>query len=659
MRDTINSVLKNGTDTKDGPLFAWFSRSLPGASPIFQRVIKRSLILLVSGAVLGAVGPVGAADTTWTAAVNDDFYNPGNWDTGVAPASGDRVLILDPAVTAVIDFAGSREIDSLHLGTEGATGGNVDFRGGELVVQAFFDRSLFGDRGSLDSTMVMRGDAVLLFDGPLDGGGFGFGSSGGNQDLEVGAQTGATGNLGLLELHDTAILRVSDDLKIGAEANGNGEVRIDGNATISVGSGISLSESNPSQGTMTVAGSALVVSGNSAGAGNSAQGVSDEGYFTLSTTADSTAELLIKDSGKVYARTLQQRGGVSNMTIQDNGEFHVFDAFHFATPQLGVATVVGDPFGPVRASHVAQNNESEFNLLIAGNGKMSIDSAVDDGTGQTIQGLALSGGNNRGAFTGTGGRSNIELRDNASFVIQQNLYMTAASVGTPVGASSTLRIMGPNVEARIEGDLYMSFDPVLQLQNADPSTLSAVITGSTHSTIEVGGQANIEFGNLAVELSGYSPRGGETYTLLTADSILGANFLNTDFSLAPLADGLSWDLDVGASSVVLTVLGSVGLPGDYNNDGKVDGDDYVIWKQSFNSTTDLAADGNGNNVVDAADYTVWRDNLGTGGAALALSTTVPEPSMTFLAAVGLSVLMARTKRDSRHRIVSCVLILQR
>lgn len=414
---------------------------------------------------------------------------------------------------------------------------------------------------------------------------------------------------------------------------------IDGNATITVGSGISVSESNPSKGKLTVADNALVVSGNSAGAGNAAQGVSDEGYFTLSTNGDCTADVLIKDSGKVYVRSLQQRGGVTNMTIQDNGEFHVFDAFNFAAPQLGVATVVGDPSGPVRASHMAQNSGAEFNLLIEGQGKMSVDSAVDDGSGQTLQGLAMAGGNNRGAITSNGGAANIELRDSASFVIQQNLYMTVASSAAPVGASSSLRIVGPNVDAQVNGNLYMSFDPVLQAANADPSTLEAVITGNTHSTIDVGGEANIQFGNLAVELSGYSPIGGETYTLLTANSIVGNNFLNTDFSLAPLADGLTWDLDVGATSVVLTVLGSVGVPGDYNNDGTVDGDDYSVWKQNFGSTTNLDADGNQNGTVDAADYTVWRDNRGNGPMALAASNAVPEPSTAMLAALGLAIIL--------------------
>lgn len=596
-----------------------------------MKLVSRVSCALISLCALNASQHAGAVDTTWTAAVNNDFYNNGNWDTGVAPTAADNALILNPAVTASINFAGTRDLGSFHLGTTGATGGNVDFSAGTLNVHADFDRSHIGDKNSLDSKFVMRGTAVMLYDEPLDGGGGGLGLPGGNQDLEIGAQTGASGKLGLLELHDSAILRIADDLKIGAEANGNGEVLIDGNARISTGSGISVSESNPSKGKMTVGGTALVVSGNSAGAGNAAQGFTDEGYFTLSVNAAATADMVIKDSGKVYARTLQQRGGVTNFTIQDNGEFHVFDTFNFATPNLGVATLVGDPFGPQRASHVGQNDDAQFNLLIIGNGKMSIDAAVDDGSGLPLRGLAVSGGDNRGGVTGSGGASKIDLRNNASFVIQQNLYMTPANASAT--ANSTLRVVGPNVGAQIKGDLLMSYDPVNQIQSPGQSTLTAVITGGTHSTIQVGGEAKIEFGNLAVELDGYVPHGGETYTLLTAGSVGGTSFLGANFDLAPLQSGLSWDVAVSPTSVVLKVLGSVALPGDFDNDLDVDGADFLKWQRNF-----------GTPGYDAASLATWKANFGATAAAAAAGA-VPEPVGALLGLMAVGSVAAARRRQ--------------
>ena len=603
-----------------------------------KSIMRWALIPLLALASPGVVEPARAVDATWTpAGVNNDFYNPLNWSTGAVPAGADNALILDPTVQASINFTGSRELGSFHLGNiTPDTAGRVDFSSGQLVVHADFDRSHVGDRPAANSTFVMRGSATMLFDEPLAGGGGGFGSSGGNQDLEIGAQTAA--GLGLLELHDNAVLRISDDLKIGAEASGNGEVRIDGNARISAGSGISLSEAAASKGKMTVGGTALVVSGNSAGAGNTAQGVTDEGYLTLSTNSspDTLAELLIKDSAKVYARTLQQRAGLSNMTIQDNGEFHVFDTFNFAAPNLGVATVTGDPFtGFVRASHLGEATSAVVNLLVKNSGKMSIDSAVSDGGGSPeLQGLALAGGNNRGANTFAGGAVNIELRDNASFAIQQNLYMTAALAGSAPGASSKLRVVGPNVDAQINGNLYMSFDPEFSLANEGPATLAAVITGRSHSTIDVGGLAHIANGSLAVELSGYSPTGGESYTLLSANSIDGTSFLNADFSLAPLASGLTWDLSVSATSVVLKVLGSTLTAGDFDADGDVDGRDFLVWQR-----------GGSPSPLSTGDLAVWQANYGSGPLALGAAQAIPEPLSLLLAGLALGLLV--TERRGR------------
>ncbi len=73
------------------------------------------------------------------------------------------------------------------------------------------------------------------------------------------------------------------------------------------------------------------------------------------------------------------------------------------------------------------------------------------------------------------------------------------------------------------------------------------------------------------------------------------------------------------------------LPGDYDNDADVDGNDFLLWQRTLGSTTSLAADGNGNGVVDAGDLTVWRTNFGAGGAASAASAAVPEPATAVLA----------------------------
>ncbi|HEY3391105.1 MAG TPA: PEP-CTERM sorting domain-containing protein [Lacipirellulaceae bacterium] len=65
-----------------------------------------------------------------------------------------------------------------------------------------------------------------------------------------------------------------------------------------------------------------------------------------------------------------------------------------------------------------------------------------------------------------------------------------------------------------------------------------------------------------------------------------------------------------------------GLPGDYNNDGKVDAADYVVWRKT-NGTQ--------------AGYNLWRTNFGrTAGSGSALSgAAVPEPGTFMLVAAAL------------------------
>ncbi|TWT35687.1 Methylamine utilization protein MauG precursor [Posidoniimonas corsicana] len=74
----------------------------------------------------------------------------------------------------------------------------------------------------------------------------------------------------------------------------------------------------------------------------------------------------------------------------------------------------------------------------------------------------------------------------------------------------------------------------------------------------------------------------------------------------------------------------VTLAGDYNDDGLVDADDYLVWREAFGGTDNLAADGNGDGLVDSSDYSVWRDNLGATWESLmpsdAAFAAVPAPS---------------------------------
>jgi hypothetical protein len=66
------------------------------------------------------------------------------------------------------------------------------------------------------------------------------------------------------------------------------------------------------------------------------------------------------------------------------------------------------------------------------------------------------------------------------------------------------------------------------------------------------------------------------------------------------------------------------LAGDYNANGAVDAVDYVLWRETRGSTTDLRADGNADGFIDVADLLVWRANFGKTAAGEGQSAASEE-----------------------------------
>ncbi|HEY3392496.1 MAG TPA: PEP-CTERM sorting domain-containing protein [Lacipirellulaceae bacterium] len=143
-------------------------------------------------------------------------------------------------------------------------------------------------------------------------------------------------------------------------------------------------------------------------------------------------------------------------------------------------------------------------------------------------------------------------------------------------------------------------------------------TGGGSITVDSGGIYEAEIDEATLTVNSVTPK---TYEALWADGILqangesgltGANF-NTFFSVTGthLSDGYTLTSLFGA------------LDGDFNNDGKVDAADYVVWRK-----TDGSQPG----------YDEWRTNFGrTAGSGSALgSAAVPEPSALVLLAAAIA-----------------------
>ena len=85
-------------------------------------------------------------------------------------------------------------------------------------------------------------------------------------------------------------------------------------------------------------------------------------------------------------------------------------------------------------------------------------------------------------------------------------------------------------------------------------------------------------------------------------------------------------------SIEVTGAAPPGVPGDYNNNGKVDAADYVLWRNGGPLQNEVDMPG----TINAADYTAWRARFGntSGAGSGLLESAVPEPSTFVLFVAG-------------------------
>ncbi|HEY3392272.1 MAG TPA: PQQ-dependent sugar dehydrogenase [Lacipirellulaceae bacterium] len=160
--------------------------------------------------------------------------------------------------------------------------------------------------------------------------------------------------------------------------------------------------------------------------------------------------------------------------------------------------------------------------------------------------------------------------------------------------------------------------------------LAGTIPGVQHDRVVVGGTAKLH-GNLDVSLVGnFQPSHGDVYEVLSAGGGVSGNF--TSATLPSLANDLAWRVVYDEFAVQLLVA----LSGDYDVDGAVTAADYVSWRNTLGSTSQLAADGNGNGSIDDGDYQLWRSNFGatvqTNGGNETLN--IPEATGSVLLMLG-------------------------
>jgi hypothetical protein len=124
------------------------------------------------------------------------------------------------------------------------------------------------------------------------------------------------------------------------------------------------------------------------------------------------------------------------------------------------------------------------------------------------------------------------------------------------------------------------------------------------------------------------PYADQPASALTASLVLGRRTPLTPLDYAALAD-IGWQVPKKL----------LGLHGDNDGNGRVDGRDFLIWQRQLGATGgSLVGDSNGDGMVDDFDLLLWRQNYGAQLAAGALTSNVqvPEPTAMVLAFMAMA-----------------------
>jgi len=112
-----------------------------------------------------------------------------------------------------------------------------------------------------------------------------------------------------------------------------------------------------------------------------------------------------------------------------------------------------------------------------------------------------------------------------------------------------------------------------------------------------------------------------------------------EYEITVVYDGVDYVVPVVVNddmNIDVSLPFSIGLAGDFNDDGLVDAADYVVWRKFEGTTTALPNDNGIVGPVGTEHYNLWRANFGNSASGLAATaqagvSPVPEPASALLA----------------------------
>jgi hypothetical protein len=618
---------------------------------IFTNTPPRGLAGLLLAALLLACSPSAgwAADILWTGTVGDDNWNTAaNWTGGFVPeAQFEEVGVVDNGDTAFIDANlpnGTPNAAGLVLGQmagnfgglEVRSGGSINFVASSGMPDGTANIGLGGvgtlavrRGGSMSTTLldVNPGSTVLV--GTDAGAGVASLTSTGGMFLNgtttvrgAGHTFSAAGNV-TFEGSSTLVAQITSTSH--SPIQSAGAAAVDGGFKLEFGDGFM-----PSSGNAWSIVDATAISGTfdsidltavpAPGPGRAYQFANVPGgtngrllqlklntLLQLTVNADTGAVSVSSPSGtaiNVTGYSILSGSGLLSVgewnSLQDQGVPNWFEATPTASALNELNAAVG---GSLSIGTTPVGLGTPYNLPATFGQAPDVQFEYYTSTGDIVQGLV--------EYTGIATANNLEL-----------------TVDPATGAGRLRN--SSNLTLSLVGYSVLSDSGSLLPNNGDWSSLDDQNLGDWREANPTANALNEFIEGLGTTT--LNP--GQTLQLGELFQTGGTRDLALEFAL----DG---ELVPRPGSVRYAAF-AIGLPGDFNQDGKVDAADYVVWRK--NGTNPIPND-NGLTTA-AARFALWRANFGNmaGSGSTTAAAGVPEPVSWSLMLVGIVGVMAMWRK---------------
>lgn len=227
------------------------------------------------------------------------------------------------------------------------------------------------------------------------------------------------------------------------------------------------------------------------------------------------------------------------------------------------------------------------------------------------------------------------------YIRRQVDYSAIGTDGTP-GAQTGLYEIGIQKRATAQG----LFDPVLQ--NSRGVIYDETVSYAVGQTVLIVGEykfVDTEINQVSdIARLWVNPTPGDfaaEATPTVADDVIGSPNIQGGLPLASFhlrndtnlpGNVLIDELRIGTTFADVIPAGPAGLPGDFNDNQIVDGNDFLVWQRGESPTA-----------FSLADLQAWKDNFGSVAVQPAVGA-VPEPTAAALAVLGGVGLLSFVRR---------------